>query len=130
MKKSLYSKYYGRGKIFDVWSVPHFFFGVMAASFLGVFPVPFWSLFLTIILLAFAWECFELWVGIHETFLNRVTDALLPLFGFFLLSSVFQNIPFSDGHRSGIFLVSILVFLLLNYISWEARFNGEHEFLG
>ncbi|MBP6888975.1 MAG: hypothetical protein KBC83_00755 [Candidatus Moranbacteria bacterium] len=130
MKKHFWSRFYGRGKIFDVWSVPHFFFGVMAASFLGVFPVHFWYLFFGIILVAFAWECFELWVGIHETLLNRVMDGLLPLLGFFLLYHIFQNIPLVHGHRSGIFVVSIFTFLLLNYISWEARFNGEHEFLG
>jgi len=130
MKKYWWSQLYGRGKIFDVWSVPHFFFGVMAASFFGVFPVHFWYLFFGIILTAFAWECFELWVGIRETFLNRVTDGLLPLLGFFLLYHIFQNIPLAYGHRSGIFVVSIFTFLLLNYISWEARFNGEREFLG
>lgn len=130
MKKNWYSQFYGRGKIFDVWSVPHFFFGVMAAGFLGVFPVHFWYFFGSIILMAFVWECFELWVGIRETFLNRLTDGLLPLIGFFLLYHIFQNMSLSEEHHSGIFVVSIFVFLLLNYISWEARFNGEKEFLG
>ena len=130
MRKSWYSEWYGRGRLFDVWSIPHFFFGVVAASFFGVFPVHFWYFFGGIVLLAFAWECFEIWVGIRETFLNRVTDSLLPLLGFFLLYDVFQSMPLLEEHRSGIFVVSIFVFLLLNYISWEARFNGEKEFLG
>lgn len=130
MRKSWYSEWYGRGRLFDVWSIPHFFFGVVAASFFGVFPVHFWYFFGGIVLLAFSWECFEIWVGIRETFLNRVTDSLLPLLGFFLLYDVFQSMPLLEEHRSGIFVVSIFVFLLLNYVSWEARFNGEKEFLG
>lgn len=121
-------KLFGRGKIFDVWSIPHFFFGVVAASFAIVFGFDFLPTFGAILLAAITWELFEAWVGIHETLTNRVTDCALPLFGLTLTYRLFENVPIAHGHQDAVLAAAIFVFLLVNYISWEARFNGEREF--
>lgn len=122
--------FFGRRKIFDIWSVSHLFFGVVMACFAAMFDFSFLLALGIVFTLAVVWEYFESKVGISETVANRITDVLLPLLGFGLTYQVLESLLLADGHLSAVLAVSIFVFLLMNYVSWEARFNGEREFQG
>lgn len=80
------------------------------------------------ICLAVMWECFEVRVGIRETLANRAADSALPLLGFSLMYHVFQTASLAEGHASMVLFVSLFVFVLVNYASWEARVNGDRDF--
>lgn len=118
------------GGMFDVWSVPHFFFGVVAAIWAVVFGMGFLETWGAILCLALFWEWFETNLGVRETWRNRFGDCLLPLLAFSGTYPLFEMVPFAHGDRSAVLVAAILIFFLMNYISWEARLNGEREFLG
>ncbi len=113
-----------------MWSVPHFFFGVVVASSVGVFGLPVGPALVGMLALALMWEFFEIHVGIRETCANRVADGLLPLLGFVLMYQVFQTAPLADEHAPLVLFVALFVFALVNYVSWGARLSGESDFQG
>lgn len=132
MKKKKHAfKLFGKGGAIDIWSMPHLFFGVVAAIFAIVFSFGFLPIFAIILLIALFWEWFERrYLGVRENFLNRSTDCALPLVAFSLAYPLFETVSFAHGSRPAILVAAVLLFFLLNYISWEARLNGEREFLG
>jgi hypothetical protein len=130
MKKYTFT-FFGKGKAVDIWSLPHLFFGVVAAIFSIVFGLGFLPPFLGVLGAALFWEWFEKrYLGVKESLLNRTMDCVLPLLAFVLAYQLFETVPFSHGDRPAILVAALLVFFLVNYVSWEARSNGEREFLG
>lgn len=123
-------RFFGRGRAVDIWSMPHLFFGVVASIFAIVFHIGFWTTFLGILALALFWEWFERkYLGVIEIPINRAMDCVLPLVAFVLSYQLFEAVPFAHGDRPAILVVAVLIFFLINYISWEARLNGDGEFL-
>ena len=71
------------GPVLDLWSIPHFFGGVL----LGLFDVP----LLYVTLLVVGWELVE-WVSrIFEHLANRIADIVLALAGWVLVQLVFSG---------------------------------------
>lgn len=132
MKKKKHAfKLFGHGGAIDIWSMPHLFFGVVAAIFAIVVGLGFLPTFILILLIAIFWEWFERrYLGVRENRLNQSADCALPLIAFSLSYPLFETVPFAHGSRPAILVAAVLLFFLLNYISWEARLNGEREFLG
>ncbi len=130
MKRHVF-RLFGKGKAIDIWSFPHLFFGVVAAIFSIVFSLGFLATFLGVCGAALFWEWFEFrYLGVRESLANRCMDCALPLVAFSLAYPLFETVPFAHGSRPAILVAAVLLFFLLNYISWEARLNGEQEFLG
>lgn len=130
MKNYQLQKWFGRGRMLDVWSVPHFFFGVVAAVFSLVFGFSFLVILFSILPLAIAWEWIEVRIGIYERLSNRIMDCILPLIGFILAHHLLDYLPVSLEQHPAMLATTLCIFFGINYISWEARFNGEREFLG
>ncbi len=132
MKKKKHTfRLFGHGGAIDIWSMPHLFFGVVAAIFAIVVGMDFLPTFALILLIAIFWEWFERrYLGVRENRLNQSADCALPLIAFSLAYPLFETVPFAHGSRPAILVAAVLLFFLLNYISWEARLNGEREFLG
>lgn len=123
-------KFFGRGHAVDIWSMPHLFFGVVAAIFAIVFQFGFLPTFVGILVVAIFWEWFERrYLGVIEIPINRFMDCALPLIAFTMSYQLFEAVPFAHGDRPAILVVAVLIFFLINYISWEARLNGDGEFL-
>ena len=132
MKKKKHAfKLFGHGGAIDIWSLLPLFCGAVAAIVAYAGGMDFLPTFALILLIAIFWEWFERrYLGVRENRLNQSADCALPLIAFSLAYPLFETVPFAHGSRPAILVAAVLVFFLLNYISWEARLNGEREFLG
>ncbi|TSC65007.1 MAG: hypothetical protein G01um101491_62 [Parcubacteria group bacterium Gr01-1014_91] len=118
-----------KGRAFDLWSIPHFLFGIL----MGFVPalvdsVSFsFALVLTLVL-AVLWELFEMRVGIRETVLNSLLDVFLPVAAYIITSYVLLLQPY---HREDIAVVSIAVlilYLFTNISGWLAYRRRSRDF--
>ncbi len=74
------------GKYFDMWSIVHFLSGVLLAAVLFYWRIDFvWSLIIALVLMIF-WEVFEAVIDIIEEWPNIISDIIIGLAGFLLVS--------------------------------------------
>lgn len=121
---------FGRGKVLDYWSIPHFFFGTVTALSAITFS---WSIPLTFfgtIVIAIVWEFLEMGSGLRETDGNKIADVVLPLLSFWLTLVLVDRSDQNLGHNSSLLAVAIVVYLSLNFFAWRARFDHDREFSG
>lgn len=116
------------GRLFDIWSVPHFLFGVVAAMMTIVYAWPFWETFFAILLLAVLWEGFEMRMRIAEYFWNMLTDVSLPLVAYGAVIFLVDHAGIDQEHRVALLVISILVYVFTNVFAWRARLFGDQDF--
>jgi hypothetical protein len=116
------------GRLFDIWSVPHFLFGVVAAMIAAVFSFPFFETLLIVLALAVAWEFIETAFGISEYGWNMLTDIVLPLAAFIVTTLLVDRADIDRDHRVALLVISVMVYVFTNVIAWQARLNGDREF--
>jgi len=111
------------GKYFDLWMVVHFLSGTTLAfffSFLGV------SVVLNIVfslILFVAWEYFEIFFGIRETFVNHIMDVVVDIVGFTPALLIASSV-LSGETIFALFLFSAILFLglaLLGFLDYRER---------
>ncbi len=126
--KSLSSFIKKSGRLFDIWSVPHFLFGIVVAMVAIVFSLPFSETLAALLLIAFLWECFEMWLRISEYFWNMLTDVLLPVLAYLIVFPVIEQTGIDHEHRVALLVISLLVYISTNAFAWRARFSGDQDF--
>lgn len=117
-----------KGRAFDLWSIPHFLFGILMAFASSLTELSFsFALVLTLVL-AVLWELFEMRLGIQETVLNSLLDVFLPIAAYIITSYVLLLQPY---HREDIGVVSIAVlilYLFTNISGWLAYRRRSRDF--
>lgn len=116
-------------KLLDGWSVSHFLFGVVVATAAIAFE---WSLvvaFVTMLVVAVAWEYFERRINIKEAFGNPWMDIVLPIMAFGLTLLLVDQKPLLQEEHIGLFVCATGLFLFVNAAAWKARFEKEKDFI-
>jgi hypothetical protein len=117
-----------RGKAFDLWSIPHFLFGVITA-FIG--PLTGLQTLTTLILtflLALAWEVGEKIIGIKESIQNILFDIVLPIAAFTLTTYLLLRYPL---HPDDLLLVGsafLMLYIYTNISGWLAYRRRNSNF--
>ncbi|MFZ2187146.1 MAG: hypothetical protein WAV46_00760 [Candidatus Moraniibacteriota bacterium] len=119
----------GRRRV-DYWSVPHFLFGTVTALFTIVFVLPAGSMLLVTAALAIFWELLEKRLGLREGEGNSVTDVLLALFSFGITFALIDRTDPNPEHHSALLIVTVILYLSVNFFAWRARFDHDREFQG
>ena len=118
-----------KGKAFDLWSIPHFLFGIL----MGFVPalvdsVSFnFALVLTLVL-AVLWELFEIGVGIRETVLNSLLDVFLPVAAYIITSYVLLLQPYHSEDIGVISIAVLILYLFTNISGWLAYRRRSRDF--
>ncbi|MEP7162826.1 MAG: hypothetical protein ABI747_03630 [Candidatus Moraniibacteriota bacterium] len=118
-----------RGRAIDIWSIPHFVFGVVVSMFALLFGVPFTETLLITLVLAIFWEYFEMRLRLREERLNVLADVLLPLFACLVTFLLLGNEAISFEQRIGLLTVSVLFYIMVTVVAWRARLNHERGFM-
>src|SRR3972149_10728886 len=98
-----------KGRAFDLWSSPHFLFGILMATLPPLTGISFLTALTLTIVLAMLWEIYEKFVDIKETIQNSLLDIVLPVVAFTLTSYVLRMYPF---HPDDLLVIAIAVFVL------------------
>src|SRR3989344_5332818 len=100
-----------KGRAFDLWSIPHFLFGILMAFVPPFADISFSFVLVLTLVLAILWELFEMSVGIKETVLNSLLDVFLPIAAYIIASYVLLSFSY---HREDLGVVTIAVLILYN----------------
>lgn len=83
-----------KGRAFDLWSIPHFLFGILMAFLPPLTGISFLTALALTLILAMLWEIYEKFVQIRETVQNSLLDIILPIVAFTLTSYVLRIYSF------------------------------------
>ncbi|MSU74819.1 hypothetical protein EXS57_03540 [Candidatus Kaiserbacteria bacterium] len=118
-----------RGRAFDLWSIPHFLFGVFTAMVPGLTGVSLFSAFILTIALALLWELYEKIIGIRERTLNSVADVVLPILAFTGTSFALRAFPLHPQTLLVVAIAVFLIYLFTNISGWLAYRRRNHDFI-
>ena len=118
-----------KGRALDLWSIPHFLFGILM-GFLPFFidVSPFVAGLLTVIL-AVLWEMGEKFVGIKETVLNSIFDIVLPIFAFIITSYVLRVYPLHPDELLVAVGATLILYVFTNVSGWLAYRRRNRDFI-
>lgn len=124
--EELYKRdYWEQGRGLDLWSVPHFLFGVLMAMLPPLLDISFMTAFALMMILALVWEVYEKIIGIKETLLNILFDVILPVVGFVLTANSLLS-RYYDLIDLQIFTAVIFVLYMgMNTLGWYAHVKRE-----
>lgn len=117
-------------KLIDPWSVPHFLFGVVVAFSVIVFDLPVFTIFFVVLFLALLWERLEQYFRLREASENVWMDILLPLIAFTTTFFFMSGADMSDDESRSLLVISILMYIFVNFFAWRARFERDRDFQG
>ncbi len=127
-EKKIKRDWWQKGKAFDLWSIPHFLFGVLMAflpPFTGMSLLA--ALALTLIL-ALAWEMYEKFVDIKETVQNSLLDVILPICAYVLTSYVLRTYSFQNEDLLVVATAIFALYLFTNISGWLAYRRRHRDF--
>ncbi|MFA6414491.1 MAG: hypothetical protein WC217_01975 [Candidatus Paceibacterota bacterium] len=117
-----------KGRAFDLWSIPHFLFGILMAFLPYLVGISFLTALALTLILAMLWEVYEKFVDIKETVQNSLLDIILPIVAFTLTSYVLRIYAFrSDEIVVGAVAVGLL-YLFTNVSGWLAYRRRNSDF--
>lgn len=118
-----------KGRAFDLWSIPHFLFGVLMAFSPGVTGISLPTALSLTIILAMLWEVYEKFIDIKETVQNILLDIILPIASFMLTSYMLHRFPLSDEQRMLFGGAVLALFAYTNISGWLAFRNRNRAFM-
>lgn len=125
MKKDFWEK----GRAFDLWSIPHFIFGMIMAMLPYTTNISLAASFALMLLLAILWELYEKVIKINETLTNNMFDVILPVISFIFVAMIVGQIQLSKQSAVVILSGLILVYLFTNISGWLAFRRRQREFM-
>lgn len=117
-----------RGRAFDLWSIPHFLFGILMAFVPPLMGISFSMMLTLTAILAVLWELFEMYIGIKETILNSLLDVFLPIVAYILTSYILLS---SSYHRDNLIVIAtafFILYLFTNISGWLAYRRRNRDF--
>src|SRR3989344_8259818 len=118
-----------KGRAFDLWSIPHFLFGILMAFVPPFADISFsFALVLTLVL-AVLWELFEMRVGIRETVLNSLLDVFLPIAAYIITSYILLLQPYHRDELVVFAVAVLLLYLFTNISGWLAYRRRQRDFI-
>lgn len=118
-----------KGKAFDLWSIPHFLFGILTAFIPPLTGVSLLIALTITLLFALFWELYENFIGVKERIQNSLLDIILPIVAFTLTSYLFLLYSFTYEELVVFASAVGLVYLFTNISGWLAYRRRNHDFI-
>lgn len=118
-----------KGRAFDLWSIPHFLFGVFMSFLPGLVGISTMTALAFTVILAMLWEVYEKFVSIRETTQNSVLDIILPVVAFTLTSSALLIYPLQHDQIAVLATAVFTLYLFTNISGWLAYRRRNRDFL-
>ncbi|MFA5998121.1 MAG: hypothetical protein WC814_01925 [Candidatus Paceibacterota bacterium] len=118
-----------KGRAFDLWSIPHFLFGVLTAFLPPLTGISFLTALVLTVIFAMLWEIYEKFVDIKEKIQNILLDIILPVVAFTLTSLILRIYSF---HYDNLLVVAVAVLLLYTFTNvsgWLAYRRRNRDFM-
>lgn len=118
-----------KGRAFDLWSIPHFLFGILMGFVPFLTDISFGLALTMTAVLAVLWEIFEMSIGIKETALNSLLDVFLPIVGYIITSYILLSYTY---HREDLIVVAVAVlavYVFTNLSGWLAYRRRQRDFI-
>jgi hypothetical protein len=117
-----------KGRAFDLWSIPHFLFGVLMSFLPELIGISVLSALALTIILAMLWEIYEKFVDIRETVQNSLLDVILPIVAFTLTSYALLIYPPRHDTQIVIATAVLILYLFTNISGWLAYRRRNRDF--
>lgn len=117
-----------RGRAVDLWSIPHFLFGVLMAFLPPLTGLSLPTTLALTVILAITWEMYEGFIKIRETNLNSIIDILLPILAFIITSYLLRSYPYRSDDLSVIAGAVFIVYAFTNISGWLAYRRRNRDF--
>lgn len=104
----------------DLWSIPHFLFGVLMALAPPFLLISFYTALVLTVIVSILWEWLEIYAEVHESLANRIFDVAFHIFGFLLLSTFLAKYPQDQGTLSVFGLIVLIAYGIMNFLGWLA----------
>ncbi len=119
-----------KGKGLDLWSIPHFLFGILMGMSPSLIGVSFSTAFMLTITLAVAWELYEQCIGIRETVPNILLDIVLSITACILTSYALLAYPLHPHDLLVIAAAVLVLYVFTNLSGWLAYRRRKRDFMG
>ncbi|MCR4276264.1 MAG: hypothetical protein NUV90_02690 [Candidatus Parcubacteria bacterium] len=117
-----------KGRAFDLWSIPHFLFGILMAFLPSLAGTSFLTALALTIILAMLWEIYEKFVQIRETVQNSLLDIILPIVAFTLTSYILRIYSFQYSDLLVIAIAVLVLYTFTNISGWLAYRRRNRAF--
>ena len=117
-----------KGRAFDLWSIPHFLFGILTAFLPPLTDISFLTALALTLILAMLWEIYEKFVAIRETVQNSLLDIILPIVAFTLTSYVLRIYLLHHDDLLVIATAVLVLYLFTNLSGWLAYRRRNRDF--
>lgn len=112
----------------DYWSMPHFLLGTLIALIGLVFGFPALPLFFVTLVVAVLWEFVEMRLRIREAKVNVASDIVMPLFAYVVTLWLTGTDTMQHEQYIAFLVVTIVLYVLVSYAAWTARFDQDPDF--
>ena len=115
-------------RFFDLWSIPHFLFGIIWAFLPSIFDITYETSFLAMVIAALIWEVCEKFLEVKETVWNSVIDIILPIISFFLTVQILNFQQLQKEEVIVYFLGVLALYIFTNISGWLAFRRRQRDF--
>lgn len=117
-----------RGRALDLWSIPHFLFGVLMAFVPPLTDLSLPTALSLTLILALVWEMYEKLVDIKETVLNSLFDIILPIVAFTSTSYALLAYPLHPDDLLVVASAVLFLYVFTNLSGWMAYRRRNRAF--
>lgn len=117
-----------KGRAFDLWSIPHFLFGILMGFLPPLTGISFLTTLSLTIILAMLWEVYEKFVQIKETVTNSLLDIVLPIVALTLTTYLIRIYPLEYHELLVMTGAVLLVYIFTNISGWLAYRRRNRDF--
>ncbi len=118
-----------RGRAFDLWSIPHFLFGILTGMLPALTGISTLMALSFTIILAVLWEWYEKCIGIKETNLNIAADFVLPVLSFTFTLFLIDLYPLRPDELLVIWCAVLFIYAYTNISGWLAFRRRHRDFM-
>ncbi len=108
--------------------MPHFLLGTLIALIGLVFGFPALPLFFVTLVVAVLWEFVEMRLHIREAKVNVASDIIMPLFAYIVTLWLTGTDTMQHEQYIAFLVVTIVLYVLVSYAAWTARFDRDPDF--
>lgn len=117
-----------KGRGFDLWSIPHFLFGILMGISPFLIGISSYSALVLTIVCALLWELFEKLFHIKESMQNILLDIILSVVAFLLTSSILQSYSLHPDDLAVVATAVAALFIFTNISGWLAYRRRNRDF--
>ncbi len=118
-----------KGRAFDLWSIPHFLFGVLMAFLPPLASFSLISALSLTVILAMLWELYERFANLQEAPLNSSLDIVLAISAFVLTSFLFSRYALRHDELLVALTAIFIVYVFTNISGWLAYRRRARDFM-